>query len=110
MHIFSARTAAKNFGAMLDAADKAPVTINRHGRPRAVMIGWREFQHYQKAYEEAMDLRVLEILRQSVEHLAAGRLGRGEKALALAKKLGLGEIGIDEADAYTEKKGQAPQS
>lgn len=116
MRIFSARTAAKNFGAVLDAADKAPVTINRHGRPRAVMIGWREFQHYRKAYDEAMEQRLIEILEQGAVNLIEGKLGRGQKALALVRRLRRSAAEADfanaeaDADAYTEKEDRAPQS
>lgn len=101
--IFTARTAARKFGAMLDAAQSGPVTIYRHGRPQAAMVSWKLFQDYRKAYEEVLDDRHLDYLEKSLEALAAGRLGTGQRALALSKRFRTEGVAAQHG-AHTEKK------
>jgi PHD/YefM family antitoxin component YafN of YafNO toxin-antitoxin module len=91
MTIYTARDAARNFGALLEEADEQPVAVYRYGRPRAAIIGWRLYERYKRAYDASLEERQLRLLEISLEALAAGRLGRGEKALALAERLRLGQ-------------------
>ncbi len=95
MRTFSARDAAKTFGAVLDAADDDPVVVHRHGRPRAVVMGWSLYQRYKKAYDDAFDARQIVYLEQSLKALVEGRLGRSNRALALAERLRAGDRGIN---------------
>ena len=62
---------AKNrFGELLDAAQREPVTIEKHGRPVAVMVSAEEYQDL-----EALKLEVLrEKVRRGTEDASAGRL------------------------------------
>jgi prevent-host-death family protein len=39
-----AKEAKNNFGALLDAARRAPVTIQRNGRNVAVMVAYEDFE------------------------------------------------------------------
>jgi prevent-host-death family protein len=88
MRLISARDAARSFGAMLDELrSKGPVTILRHGRKTAVMMDAERFEEYRKAYESAEECRMIEALEHCVNELAEGRLGRGERAHALAKRI-----------------------
>lgn len=103
MRIYSARAAAKTFGAVVDAADAGPVAIHRHGRPRAVVIGWRLFEDYRKAYDAAVEDRYFAILERGIDQLADGRLGHGRRAARLAARLAAGKAKLSDADAYTEE-------
>ena len=60
MPTVSATHAKQNFAAMLDAAQREPVRIQRHEREVAVLVSAEEF-------EEAQKLRVLELLRLTEE-------------------------------------------
>ena len=60
MPTVSATHAKQNFAAMLDAAQREPVRIQRHDREVAVLVSAEEF-------EEARKLRVQELLRLTEE-------------------------------------------
>lgn len=68
--------AAKNrFGELLDMAQREPVTIEKHGRPVAVMVSADEY--------EAIEAMKLESLRAKVARgladAEAGRVSDGER-------------------------------
>jgi prevent-host-death family protein len=88
---YSARDAAKKFGALLEDADAGPVEITKSGRRRAVLVSARSWAEYEAAYAKASDDRLLDLLAKSVDLLADGKLGRGVRALALARRLRLNE-------------------
>ncbi len=90
--IFSARNAARKFGELLDAAEADPVAVYRHGRPSAAVMSWNLFEQYRKAYEDALETKRVEHLELSLKALIAGKLGTGQRALALAKRLKDGDI------------------
>lgn len=92
--LFTARDAAKKFGALLDAADDNPVIIHRHGRPRAAVIGWRLFELYRKAYDDAFDARQVRLLELQLEAVVAGKLGTSGKITAFARRLAAGEADV----------------
>ena len=87
MRIFTARNAAKRFGEVLDAAATEPVVIRRNGRPCAVVIDDRLYKEYHAAYEAQTEERYLSLLERGVRRLTEGRLGRGERAVALSRRL-----------------------
>lgn len=89
MRIFTARDAAKKFGALLEAAESGPVTILRAGRPRAVMISARLFQQYEKDHAKANDEKFIDMIHLSLDLLKEGKLGQGQKTLALIRRLRL---------------------
>jgi prevent-host-death family protein len=60
MPTVSATHAKQNFAAMLDAAQREPVRIQRHDREIAVLVSAHE-------YEEARKLRARELIRLSDE-------------------------------------------
>ena len=60
MNTMSATEAKQNFAALLDAAQRAPVRIQRHDRDVVVVISAEE-------YEQIRQLRVTELLRLSDE-------------------------------------------
>ncbi len=102
---YSARDAAKNFGELLEAADAEPVIVRRHGRPRAAVIGWRLFEHYKKAYDDAFDERQLDLLELRLRAAAEGKLGRSYRARALGERLRRGEAMLGDVPR-TEQKAQ----
>lgn len=91
LRIFSARQAAKQFGALLDAAEQGPVTIHRNGKPRAVLVSARDFACYEKAYRKDEKERTASLILRGLDLLKEGKLGKGERALALARRLRLNE-------------------
>ncbi len=90
MRLFEATRAAKKFGAVLDAARHAPVAIYRNGRPSAVMLDYELFRAYQTAYEAVREERYLTLIENALADLADGRLGRGDRTLAAARRLANG--------------------
>ncbi len=107
--IFSARLAAKRFGEVLEASDADPVVIQRHGRPRAAVIGWRLFKAYEKAYEADFEERRVRLVENAIELIAAGEFGTGQRVIALAARLGLdGDRAKDERRA--DKMLEEPKS
>ncbi len=91
MIIFTARDAAKKFGALLDAAERGPVSILKSGRPRAVMISARQFDEYEKDRKKAHEEKLVDLIHSSLDLLREGKLGQGQKALALVRRLRLQE-------------------
>lgn len=65
----SANDAKQRFGEMLDAAQRAPVVIERHGRPRAVLMSFDD-------YDEAERHKLVALKRDiqvGLDDLKAGR-------------------------------------
>ncbi|OFX05807.1 MAG: hypothetical protein A3E78_10140 [Alphaproteobacteria bacterium RIFCSPHIGHO2_12_FULL_63_12] len=93
---YSARDAAKNFGALVEAADVEPVTVKRHGRPHAAVLSWRLFKDYKKAYDEAFEERQLRLLELRLEAAMEGKLGTSYRARTLAERLKNGLASLDD--------------
>ncbi len=87
MKSYSAREAAKKFGVVLDDIEKGPVTIMKHGRPRAVILTAWLFEKYRKDHDKASEEHLVDLLHTSLDLLKEGKLGKGQKALALARRL-----------------------
>ncbi|MBI1233419.1 MAG: type II toxin-antitoxin system prevent-host-death family antitoxin [Alphaproteobacteria bacterium] len=69
MRTFSAADAKNRFGELLDAAQRGPVRIEKHGRATAVMVSEAE-------YEEIEALKLLnlrQVLAEGEADIAAGR-------------------------------------
>lgn len=85
----SARDAKNRFGEMLDAAQRAPVTIEKHGRPVAVVVSAEDY-----AFIEQMKLDALRAkIDRSDADFAAGRFFDGEEVFRELDAM------IDEAEA-----------
>ena len=85
MRSMAALEAKNRFGELLDAAQREPVTIEKHGRPVAVVVSAEDFKEL-----EALKLSLLrsEILKGQ-DDVAAGRTVEGAKAFRKARsKLG----------------------
>lgn len=103
---YTARDAAKNFGAVVEEAEYDPVVVRRHGRPHAVIIGWRRFQDYRKAYDDAFEERQIRLLELRLQAIVAGKLGINDRLHALLERLKKGEIGLSELSVYEKDKSQ----
>ena len=93
---YTARDAAKNFGALVEDADARPVTVYRHGRPHAVVLSARLFEDYRKAYDEAFDDRQIRIFELRLQALMEGKLGKSYRASALGERLKKGLASLDD--------------
>lgn len=91
MKLMTATQASKKFGALLDASDAGPVTILKDGRRRAVVLCARDFDAYDAAYKKASDERFLDMIHLTIDLLKEGKLGKGQRALALARRMGMEE-------------------
>lgn len=91
MRLMTATAASKKFGALLEEADAGPVAIMKDGRRRAVVLNARLFDEYKRAYDKESGERFIDMIHLSLDLLNEGKLGRGERALALARRLRLQE-------------------
>lgn len=74
MDALSANEAKTHFGDMLLKAQRAPVQINKNGKPVAVVISTEEYENF-----EALKLRLLQSrAAQAHADIAAGNLIDGE--------------------------------
>ena len=82
METIAAADAKTNFGALLDKAQRAPVTISKNGRAVAVVMS-------AEAYHEQQQLK-LEVLRREVQKglddVKRGRVVSSARALAMVDK------------------------
>lgn len=71
--VVSSKEAKDKFGTMMEwAADKGnPVVIETHGKPRAVLISFDEFQKIEEIREEARRRKALESLKKLREEVRA---------------------------------------
>ena len=82
MRSIAALQAKNRFGELLDAAQREPVTIEKHGRPVAVLVSAQE-------YQEMEALKLANLRREIAKGLAdieAGRTVRGRQAFRRARK------------------------
>jgi len=84
MRSMAALEAKNRFGALLDAAQREPVTIEKHGRAVAVVVSAEDY-----AALQTMKLAALrDEIRKGVDDVAAGRTVDGRQAFrALRKRL-----------------------
>ena len=76
MQRMAARDAKTKFGELLNAAQREPVTIEKHGKPVAVMLSAEDYREF-----EALKLaRLRGEIQIGLDDLAAGRLVDGKTA------------------------------
>jgi len=68
-------TAQNNFGELLDTAQREPVTIEKRGRPVAVVISMKEY-HASEALKLAALQRDLQV---GIDQIEAGQLVDGDQ-------------------------------
>ncbi len=76
MKTVASTEAKSNFGALIDTAQREPVTIEKKGRPVAVVMSHEEYQAYQLMKLEALQRD----LRQGIRQADNGELIDGEEA------------------------------
>lgn len=85
MRTMAALEAKNRFGELLDTAQREPVTIEKHGRPVAVMLSAHDF-----AELDALRLKSLRAeIRKGLDDVEAGKTVDGEAAFQeLRERLG----------------------
>ncbi|MDR4497864.1 MAG: type II toxin-antitoxin system Phd/YefM family antitoxin [Candidatus Scalindua sp.] len=84
MKVIPASEAKTNFGALLDSAQREPVTISKKGRLVAVMMSVQEYEEH-----EALKLKLLrKEIRKGLKQLDKGKSTEGQAFMkALIKDL-----------------------
>lgn len=78
---FSTKEAAKRFYEVLKEAQTRPVVINRHQRPRAVVMSISRFRLYEKLVAHIAEDAAVCALADALEKAQGGRLGLAHRAL-----------------------------
>ncbi len=94
MQNISARDAKARFGRMLDAARREPVTIEKHGRPVAVVLSKEEFDELETIKLE----RFRTMVQEGIDDIARGNFVEVEAA-ALERFVDDIMAGYEPADA-----------
>ena len=89
MKKMAALEAKNRFGELIDTAQREPVTIEKHGRPVAVVMSTEEFEQF-----EALKLeRLKALIQEGLDDIEAGRVVDGEEAFReIREKLNSGSI------------------
>ncbi|MFZ5617202.1 MAG: type II toxin-antitoxin system Phd/YefM family antitoxin [Pseudomonadota bacterium] len=80
MRRVSTKEAARRFYQLLDAAEEAPVMIERHGRPRAAIVSARDFEIVARILAREKDWLAAEFLGAAIKRVEDGHFN---KAIAL---------------------------
>lgn len=78
MENVAAKEAKNRFGELLDRAQRGPVTIEKHGRPVAVLLSAQDYQELESIKRE----RLKSELQMGIDDLDAGRSVDGESFIA----------------------------
>jgi prevent-host-death family protein len=78
MDMIAAADAKTNFGALLDKAQREPVTISKNGRAVAVMMSATAFEEHQQAKLQLLRHEV----RKGLDDLKHGNVVSAEQAFA----------------------------
>ena len=70
METINASDAKREFGDLLIKAQHSPVTINKNGKPVAVVVSANEFELLNKLKEEYLQ----ELIKEGIDDLQAGRV------------------------------------
>jgi prevent-host-death family protein len=76
MKTVASTEAKSNFGALLDSAQRGPVTIEKKGRPVAVIISYEDYQQHEILKLESLRNDLMAGIRQADQ----GELIDGEQA------------------------------
>lgn len=82
MRSMAAVEAKNRFGELLDAAQREPVTIEKHGRAVAVVVSAED-------YKELEELKLISLRREiekGLKDIKAGRVVDGRKAMAALRR------------------------
>lgn len=82
MRNMAALQAKNRFGELLDAAQRGPVTIEKHGRPVAVVVSAEDY----KELEGLKLARLRDKIQKGLADLEAGRVVDGKRAFRDVRK------------------------
>lgn len=82
MVVFNASDAKREFGDVLLKAQKAPVKINKNGKPVAVVVSAAEYAQLEALREE----RLLTDINQGIVDIEAGNVSDGRDVLKRLRK------------------------
>lgn len=75
----STKEAARRFYQLLDAAEKGPVMIERHGRPRAAIMSARDFEIVLRIVAREKERLTAGLLHGAIEKTASGHFNKALK-------------------------------
>lgn len=84
----STKEAARRFSKVLKDAQVRPVVIDRHRRPRAVVVSIERFRLYEKVLAHVSEEAAIAALGEAIEKAREGRLGLANRARKDAAILG----------------------
>ena len=82
MVVFNATDAKREFGDVLLKAQKAPVKINKNGKPVAVVVSAAEYAQLEVLREE----RLLADIKEGIVDIEAGNVSDGRDVLKRLRK------------------------
>jgi prevent-host-death family protein len=82
MRNISTKDSAQRFYGVLNAADEAPVVIERRGRPRAVVISYARYRDYERLADETTKDAAVDALAKALDMVAADRVGLATRSLS----------------------------
>ena len=82
MVVFNASDAKREFGDVLLKAQKAPVKINKNGKPVAVVVSAAEYAQLEALREE----RLLTDIKEGIVDIEAGNVSDGRDVLKRLRK------------------------
>lgn len=88
MRKVSTKEAARRFYQLLNAAEKGPVMIERHGRPRAAIMSARDFEIVQRILAREKTRLAAGLLQGAIEKTASGHFNKAVKLKNAALLLG----------------------
>jgi prevent-host-death family protein len=64
-NMIDAREAKNNFGALIDAAQRRPITIRKHGRKVAIMLSPEEFALFERMEDIVWSKKAMAALKKN---------------------------------------------
>ena len=82
MEALNANEAKTHFGEMLLKAQRAPVQINKNGKPVAVVVSIKEYEQLESLKEYKLKM----LLKEGINALQAGKVSNGNEVIVRLRK------------------------
>ncbi|SOD23033.1 type II toxin-antitoxin system Phd/YefM family antitoxin [Nitrosomonas ureae] len=82
METFNATDVKRDFGEMLLKVQKAPVAINKNGKPVAVMLSSSDYQYLEALHNQWLKTEI----QKGIDDIAAGNVIDGKAVFAALRK------------------------
>lgn len=82
METFNATDVKRDFGEMLLKVQKAPVAINKNGKPVAVMLSNSDYQYLEDLHNQWLKAEI----QKGIDDIAAGNVIDGKAVFAALRK------------------------